>query len=66
MEEWVDCQWRRRRWSLGVLWQNVAMTFEVALVCIVMFRNIRPGKSDFFTDASDTAKVGNPLPLADL
>ncbi|VDO81849.1 unnamed protein product [Heligmosomoides polygyrus] len=47
-------------------WHNVAMTFEVGLLCIVMFRNIRPGKSAFFADSSETDGLGQPVPLANL
>ncbi|PIO58538.1 hypothetical protein TELCIR_20023, partial [Teladorsagia circumcincta] len=36
------------------VWHNVAMTFEVGLVCVVMFRNIRPGKSAFFAEPSES------------
>ncbi|KHJ96576.1 hypothetical protein OESDEN_03466 [Oesophagostomum dentatum] len=51
---------------LARFWHNVAMTFEVALVCVVMYRNIRPGKSDFFVEPTDTVGIRPPKPLADL
>ncbi|KAK6018882.1 hypothetical protein OSTOST_15502, partial [Ostertagia ostertagi] len=47
-------------------WHNVAMTIEVGLVCVVMFRNIRPGKSAFFAEPSETIHVCHPMPLANL
>ncbi|CAJ0605425.1 unnamed protein product [Cylicocyclus nassatus] len=51
---------------LARFWHNVAMTFEVALVCVVMLRSIRPGKSDFFMEPTETRGVRQPMPLADL
>ncbi|KAK5977537.1 hypothetical protein GCK32_002651 [Trichostrongylus colubriformis] len=47
-------------------WHNVAMTFEVGIVCVVMFRNIRPGKSAFFAEPSESVHVCHPMPLANL
>ncbi|WKX94121.1 hypothetical protein Q1695_011405 [Nippostrongylus brasiliensis] len=47
-------------------WHNVAMTIEVGLVCVVMFRNIRSGKSAFFANSEETLDVHHPVPLANL
>ncbi|VDL77268.1 unnamed protein product [Nippostrongylus brasiliensis] len=48
------------------IWHNVAMTIEVGLVCVVMFRNIRSGKSAFFASSEETLDVHHPVPLANL
>nr|CDJ88621.1 Hypothetical protein CBG07042 [Haemonchus contortus] len=47
-------------------WHNVAMTFEVGIVCVVMFKNIRPGKSAFFAEQNEAIHVCHPMPLANL
>ncbi|VDO17826.1 unnamed protein product [Haemonchus placei] len=47
-------------------WHNVAMTFEVGIVCVVMFRNIGPGKSAFFAEQNEAVHVCHPMPLANL
>ncbi|CAI4229233.1 unnamed protein product [Auanema sp. JU1783] len=47
-------------------WHNIAMTFELTIVCFILYRNVRPGKSKFFTETSVQRSNGNAVPLTDL
>ncbi|KJH50551.1 hypothetical protein DICVIV_03317 [Dictyocaulus viviparus] len=47
-------------------WHNVAMIIEVTLICMVMFKNIQPGKSAFFTNKEQSFEDNRPIPILTL
>lgn len=54
------------RLTNSLVWHNVAMTFELTLVCFVLFRNVIPEKSIFFAEKKALRQNGNAVPMTDL